>query len=271
MRSYSNSTAPFAHPSWAQLLHTAVTQPGTLSRAFTQFHNYSLGNQLLAMFQCRARAIQPGPIATFGRWRDLGRYVKKGEKAITLCMPVTGKVTRAVEGQTGEPQEAEIHFTRFIYRPHWFVLSQTDGAPMEVQVVPGWDPERALAQLRITRAAFTLTDGNVQGYARGREVAINPVALEPEATLFHEVAHIILGHTAEGALNTQGPDRTPKDIRELEAECVALLCCEALGLPGAELSRGYIQSWYKGREVPERSAQRILHGADEILRAGRVA
>ena len=38
--------------------------------------------------------------------------------------------------------------------------------------------------------------------------------------------------------------------------------------PGADLSRGYIQSWFRGREVPERSAQRILHAADQIVKAG---
>ena len=69
---------------------------------------------------------------------------------------------------------------------------------------------------------------------------------------------LYLGHTSEGSLNSDSTDRTPRDIRELEAECVALLCCESLGLPGAELSRGYIQGWFKGSEVPERSAQRIF-------------
>jgi antirestriction protein ArdC len=116
-----------------------------------------------------------------------------------------------------------------------------------------------------------MLDGNVQGYAKGRAVAINPVAEQPESTLFHEVAHIVLGHTVEGTLASDSSDRTPRDIRELEAECVALLCCETLGLPGAAESRGHIQSWFKGGEVPERSAQRIIHAADEILRAGRIA
>jgi antirestriction protein ArdC len=43
-----------------------------------------LGNQLLALSQCMARGIQPGPIATFQRWKELGRYVRRGEKAITV-------------------------------------------------------------------------------------------------------------------------------------------------------------------------------------------
>ena len=50
---------------------------------------------------------------------------------------------------------------------------------------------------------------------------------------------------------------------------MALLCCAALDLPGADESRGYIQSWWgQGNEIPERSAQRILKVADQVLKAG---
>ena len=73
----------------AALLQSAVTEPGILSQAYQQFHSYSLGNQLLAMFQCAERGIAPGPVATYPRWRELGRQVEKGEKAIRLCMPIT--------------------------------------------------------------------------------------------------------------------------------------------------------------------------------------
>lgn len=65
-------------------------------------------------------------------------------------------------------------------------------------------------------------------------------------------------------------ERTPKNLREVEAESVALLCCESLGLPGAEFSRGYIQGWIEGDVIPERSAQKIFHVADQILKAGHI-
>ena len=97
MQSYSHVTADRAIPSWAELLHTAVTQPGIISNAFGRFQSYSLGNQLLAMIQCQQRGIQPGPLATFMHWKKLGRHVKRGEKAITLCMPVTCKGTKTVQ------------------------------------------------------------------------------------------------------------------------------------------------------------------------------
>jgi len=49
----------------------------------------------------------------------------------------------------------------------------------------------------------------------------------------------------------------------------SLLCAAALGVDGAEYSRGYLQHWLRGGEIPERSAQRIFKSADAILRAGR--
>ena len=58
---------------------------------------------------------------------------------------------------------------------------------------------------------------------------------------------------------------------------MALLCCEALNLEGADYCRGYIQNWlcpaigYSGDAIPEKSAQKIFRAADQILRAGRSA
>jgi antirestriction protein ArdC len=266
MRSYSKSTLV---PRWAELLQRAVTEPGVISTAFTRFHSYSVRNQLLALFQCRERGIEPGPLATYPRWKDLGRHVRKGEKALTLCMPVHCNVPKPTNDGDDTTEDADATFTCFVYCPHWFVLSQTGGREYVPEPLPGWDATTALASLNVERVPFTMLDGNVQGYARNRQVAINPVAEQPESTLFHELAHIVLGHTSEGALNSDSTDRTPRDIRELEAECVALLCCESLGLPGASESRGYIQSWFTGREVPEKSAQRIFAATDSILKAGR--
>ncbi len=66
--------------SFAELLQSAVEEPGTLSAAYQQFHTYSLGNQLLAMFQCQERGLRPGPLATFPKWKELGRHVRNGRE-----------------------------------------------------------------------------------------------------------------------------------------------------------------------------------------------
>ena len=64
-----------------QLLEEAVTKPGTLMKAYSLYWNYSRGNQVLALIQAKQRGLALGPIASFNRWKELGRYVKKGQKA----------------------------------------------------------------------------------------------------------------------------------------------------------------------------------------------
>jgi antirestriction protein ArdC len=252
-----------APATFATLLESAVNEPGILSNAYRAFHNYSIGNQLLAWSQCIQRGIQPGPIATFQRWKELGRHVRKGEKAITLCRPVTVKRERIADDGTEETTAA----TWFVYRPNWFVLAQTDGQPLSEPPTPTWDAQRALAALNVTEVPFDHTDGNCLGFARERSIAINPVNPMPHKTRFHELAHVLLGHTSEGTLNDG--EMTPRNLREVEAESVALLCCAALNLPGVEFSRGYIQNWWgAGNPIPEKAAQRILKVADQILKAG---
>src|SRR2546425_7194681 len=95
-----------------QLLNEAVSKPGTLMRAYSLFWNYSLGNQILAPIQANRRGIALGPIASFNRWKELGRHVKRGEKAIELCMPVTMKRTVKEEGLDGNETETEVAFKR---------------------------------------------------------------------------------------------------------------------------------------------------------------
>jgi len=156
---------PNLNVSWQKILHDAIHTPGTISTAYRGFHNYSVGNQLLALMQCNARNLQPRPIATFMRWKEPGRHVCKGEKALTLCMPVSCKAKhRERDDQWNETQQA-IAFTRFVCRNNWFVLAQTEGAEYQPEPLSDWDESRALARLEIERIGFDDLDGNTQGYA----------------------------------------------------------------------------------------------------------
>ncbi|MDQ3668400.1 MAG: ImmA/IrrE family metallo-endopeptidase [Acidobacteriota bacterium] len=259
-------------PKWSALLVEAVNKPGLIMKAYSAFHSYSLGNQLLALVQCQIRGLQPGPINTFPKWKDLGRYVKRGERALILCMPITRK--RSNEHNNDE-SDGEGTFTSFVYKARWFTLSQTEGDDFPPQVITEWDAKRALAALGIDQIPFDSIDGNCQGFARKRQIAINPVAQLPHKTLFHELAHVVIGHTAEA--DFADTEKTPRNLREVEAEAVALLCCESLELEGADYCRGYLQNWlYQGigfdaSSIPEKSAQKIFRAADQILRAGHPA
>ena len=94
----------------------------------------------------------------------------------------------------------------------------------------------------------------------------------PHKTTFHEMAHVLLGHTGDtvnGATH-DGAD-LPRNLREAEAESVAYLCLESLGLPGGQYARGYVQHWLGRERIPEASCARIFKVADSILRAGQGA
>ena len=265
---------------WPAILADAVNKPGVISKAYSTFWNYSVGNQFSALFQCMLRGIEPGPIHTYKGWAELGRHVKKGEKAIVLTMPITVNQKREDSGNTDPASEVAKTDVAgdnagppkrriFVDRPHWFVLAQTEGKEYVPLEIPEWEEASALRTLLIGRVSFRNLDGNCQGYACLRQVAVSPIAFMPHRTLFHEVAHVVLGHTEESQTMSDGDERTPRDIREVEAECVALICCESLGLPGAEFSRGYIQHWLRAQPIPEKSVHRIFKTADAILRAGR--
>ena len=252
-------------PDWADILKHAVEDPGTISEAYRAFHNYSLGNQMAAAIQCLERDIPMGPLATYKGWAEHGRAVRRGEKAIALCAPVTVK-TKDTDTDTDTDTRARVFFT---WKPMWFTVWQTEGDDVRIEDIgaPGFDAETAMAALGITSEAFALINGNVQGYAQERTVSVSPVADHPLRTLLHEMAHVVLGHTAESAMTDDGS--ASRDIREAEAESVAYIIGTVLDMPGAAESRGYLQHWLGWRTIDTKSAQRIYAAAQRILAAGK--
>ena len=217
---------------------------------------------MLAWSQLHGRGMSLAPIATYKRWSELGRQVKKGEKAIALVMPVTISKKDDAGEKTGES------FQWFTLKNNWFTLDQTEGADFARESIsPAWDKAQALETLGITEVRFDSANGNSQGYAQGKNIAINPMAALPHKTRFHELAHVVLGHTEEHAMHDN--ELTPRDIREVEAESVAYILCSVLDLPGLIESRGYIQNWLQGNEITDKTAQKIFGAAEKILKAGK--
>ena len=255
------------HATWGELLRDAVEKQGRMLAAYTAFHNYSFGNALLALEQCTRRDLQPGPLNTYRGWLERKRQVRKGEKGIILCMPMPfKKATQSDSDEQEEPTEPQTcHAFRF--RAYWFVLAQTEGEQAHSAPIPGFDLDTALRSLNITQIPFDEINGNIQGFAKQREIAINPMAGLPHKTTFHEIAHVVLGHTTTERLVDR--EHTATHLREVEAESVALICCETLGLEGAEFCRGYIQHWLKSeKEIPNHNAARIFAAATSVLKAG---
>jgi len=112
--------------SWAALLQEAVTKPSYIHEAYRRFPFVLARESTLGLFQCFERSIQPGPLATFPKWKQSGRHVGKGEKALTLCMPITCMRTKTVTAEDGTEQAEEFACTHFTYKAP-LVRSAADG------------------------------------------------------------------------------------------------------------------------------------------------
>lgn len=257
-----------APASWERMLEEAVNVPGTMSAAFKAFPTYSVGNQMLAWIQFVMQGKAPQPIATYKRWKELGRQVRRGETAsITLCVRRTfkRKPKPGEESEDGQPKVGAY----FTYQRQWFPRDSTDGPEVELPKNAEWDGARAIEALGLRLVPFHHQNGNVAGYSYKRDIALNSESEDQPGTLGHELAHAWLHQDGEGQEIIDGPDQ-PRNMREVEAEAVALILAEVLGWGYESDHRGYIQHWYKsGEPIPDVNARRIFSCAEAILKAGR--
>ncbi len=250
---------------WNSLLQEALSAPGHISEAYSMFHRYSIVNRLWVIKQLKIRKLPLSPIASFNRWKELGRKVRKGEKALSMFVPCTNKVIES------ESNDLKYIITGFMVRNKWFSLIQTEGEEYVSDVLAGkWDYQLALNTLGIREEPFSDIDGNCGGYAKTSEsvIAINPLVPQPWKIRFHEMAHCLLHKDDEFLSDSYQLDYS---MEEVEAECVAYLCCASLNLPGIEESRGYIQLWMDHSiysELTKKNIQRIFSAADRILSSG---
>ena len=191
------------------ILQAALTQPGVMNQAYRAFHNYSIGNQMLAALQMFAKGLQLAPIASFNAWREKGRFVKKGEKAISLFMPISVKRRADKDAPADSAGAGEGGtFSMFMLRPNWFSLNQTEGDEFIAEsVTPAWDAVTAMAALDIVEEPFEHLQGNHLGYARARSIGLNPMNPLKHKTRFHEMAHVVLGHTTVADMHAYFSDR----------------------------------------------------------------
>lgn len=268
-------------PKLLDFLTEALTRPGKVSEAYSVLHRYSTSNVIWVMAQLITRGAPLGPVASFNKWKELGRTVKKGERALAMYMPV---MVKDEPREDAEPGAVPTRRVIFVVRNQWFTVHQTDpmeGAPGASEALTAhdgtesveWNAALALERLGIEEEDFFCLDGGVLGYAKTEKkvIAVSPIADHPGKTRFHEIAHCLL-HAGEPRF--MDGKELGRSLREVEAEATAYLCCAMLGLTeGLETSRGYIQSWLSVGAEPfaEKNARRVFGAVDKILRAGRPA
>jgi len=226
----------------------------------SKFHRYSLNN-LFLIWRQNPDATR---VAGYRVWQKLGRQVRKGEHGIRILAPARYKT----KGEDGSETWQVRGFTVVSV----FDISQTDGEDLPDDVTPelltGEGPEGAwdaVANL-ITSRGYTIQRGDcdgANGYVRwsDRVVKVRDDVDPAQAlkTLIHELAHIDLGH------ETWAADRPTKEV---EAESVAYVIGQAIGLTTTEYTLPYVAGWARGdSDLIRETATRVVKTADAILNA----
>jgi antirestriction protein ArdC len=255
------------HEALVEQTKTLTTSEGWLQYLdfASKFRQYSLNNTLLILCQ-RPDSTH---VASYKKWAELGRQVRKGERSMSIFAPMT----RKREDADGEEKR---YISGFRAVPV-FDIAQTDGDPVPEPVLPtlldGEAPEGLWdALLMIVDATgYHVERGDchgANGFTRPSErlIMVRDDVTDAQATktLVHEVAHMLLhcgeegGHTADAMMH--------RSVAEIEAESVAYIVANVHGLPTEEYSLPYISGWSDGKpEAVAATADRVLKCSKQIL------
>lgn len=231
----------------------------------SKFYRYSFGNCMLIAAQRPEASL----VAGFGRWKELKRSVRKGEKGIAILAPMVRSKRAGLESQLARNEvnssdEDSVFGFRVV---HVFDLAQTEGEELpEFAHVQG-DPDEHLKRIEeiIQRKGIRLEylaalPRGARGMSQGGKISILDSLPKAElfSTLVHELAHELL-HRGDRR------ESTNRVIRETEAESVAYVVCRGIGLECSTQATDYIQLWNGDEKVLMQSLELIRDVASSIL------
>lgn len=219
----------------------------------SKFHKYSFSNVILILM------IMPDArkVASYKTWKQVGRQVIKGEKAIRILAPSFKK-----DQDTGE--QVLVGFRAVPV----FDISQTEGEPLQGSVeLVGADDELLARMKRVAmdRGIIIQEVKSIGGANSSANFAQNKIELLSRLdsimktrTLVHELAHLTLKHLPTN-------DRQEIEIMEIEAESVAYVVMHALGIDAGKYSFAYLKSYAGGKDRLQKLGNRIAKTAKSIL------
>ena len=230
--------------------------------AMAKFSAYSLGNLLLILAQ-RPEATR---VAGYRTWQGLGRYVKKSEKGILITAPIVFSKKRGDRHSRAPPIPKEEDTILLFKAVHVFDISQTDGKPLPDPARVGGNPDGHTEKLKAFVASkgialdYSSSLGTADGRSLGRRITLRERLSPAEefSVLVHEIAHCLL-HCRGVA--------TTRTVCETEAEAVAFVACQAIGLETGSSSSDYIQIYRGDKGTFAQSLDRIQKTTSAILEA----
>lgn len=231
---------------------------------------YSVNNQILIMLQKPDASM----CQSFGGWKEMNRFVKRGEKGIRILAPSPYKMEREQEktdeagnviiGANGEPVKEKVEVTINAFKPvSTFDISQTEGEPVPTPgvdeltaSVEGYDTFlAAIEDVVPVPISFEQIGSGAKGYFHLTEnrIVVQEGMSEAQTvkTLLHEACHQAL-HSRE-AKDASNAEKS-KSQKETEAESVAYVVCQRYGVDTSDYSFAYLATWAADKDVPELKA-----------------
>jgi hypothetical protein len=230
--------------------------------AMAHFKNYSFGN-VLSIARQRPGATN---VAGMWTWNQLGRRVKRGEKGIAILAPMVGKAREAKE-PNAEVDSSNKPVLLGFRKVYVWDESQTEGSPLpELEAITGeagvyLDRLREYVNTQGITLEYSESIAPALGMAFGNTIRLLPGQADAESftTLAHELAHLMLKH---GERRTA----TTKTVRETEAEAVAFVVAQGIGLK-SEQSSSYIQLYHGNAALLMESLEAVQQTSAVILAA----
>ncbi|QQM62657.1 hypothetical protein JH395_15915 (plasmid) [Lactiplantibacillus plantarum] len=239
-----------------------------------KFHRYSQRNIDLIYSQ-NPSASQ---VAGFKKWQnDFKRSVNKGEKGIRIAAPIIKKLTPDDQKRLDTTEEKAIVGYRYI---PVFDISQTSGEPVlsakdfvkenlaDHQNVTSLynafkDYLNQQTDLKVSEVPLATLNG-AKGYFQPSTNEIVIGGDEPDnalklKTLYHEYAHSQL-HGLKSAFK----DR-PRAYQETQAEAVAYVAMQNIGVDTSNYSLGYVATWAKDKAVIHSALSEIQQVSNKVI------
>ena len=254
----------------------------------SKFTDYSARNTLLINLQRPDATL----VAAYGKWKQLGRQVERGQTGIEILAPVAYKTNQVLETErpavdefgnqlynpdgTEKMETVEKPMTGLAFKKVYvFDVSQTSGKELPdpvIELTGDIDSARkeavfaALKKVTGIDIEFKDIKGGAKGYysATNNEIVIKSGMSDAQTlkTAFHEAAHNLLHDPAKDIVT----NKSPQNEKEVQAESVAFMVAERFGIDTSEYSFPYIASWSDGKQLEhlKSALQEIQEAAKKI-------
>lgn len=226
--------------------------------AMGKFHRYSASNILLIITQ-RPHATR---VAGYQTWRKLHRQVTRGAKGIMIFAPLVHKTVDTSECGNETERQKLVGYRAAVV----FDVADTAGNPLPSLSTFEGNPGEYLERLKslVSQSGCALEYSTsilpAQGQCSAGKIILLPDLAPAEEfhVLTHEVAHSRLHFSA------RRPETT-KCMRETEAEAVAFVVGQAIGLETNSASCDYVKLHSGDKDTLAQSLQHIQQVSTEIL------